>query len=184
TASKTADRVLTTRESVFLDLTQSFVIAAWLTLPAGGILPMRIPFRGVMISGVTAVVVSALWIALTPVVGQERAGRFPAYRPVRMADGHPDLNGMWQAFVTANWDLQDHEAQAGPHPELMGAYGAEPAGQSIVEGGEIPYQPWALAKKKDNFEKRMRADVSNDKKWHELGDPEFKCYMPGVPRAT
>ncbi len=20
--------------------------------------------------------------------------------------------------------------------------------------------------------------------WHELGDPEFKCYMPGVPRAT
>jgi hypothetical protein len=22
------------------------------------------------------------------------------------------------------------------------------------------------------------------RKWHELGDPEFKCYMPGVPRAT
>ena len=66
----------------------------------------------------------------------------------------------------------------------MGAYGAGPAGQSVVEGGEIPYQPWALAKKKENFEKRMMVDVTDDKKWHDLGDPELKCYMPGVPRAT
>ena len=43
----------------------------------------------------------------------------------RMADGHPDLNGLWQAFVTANWDLQDHEAQPGPHPEIVAEYGAE-----------------------------------------------------------
>jgi hypothetical protein len=28
------------------------------------------------------------------------------------------------------------------------------------------------------------ADVSSDKTWHNLGDPEMKCYMPGVPRAT
>jgi len=76
-----------------------------------------------------------------------------------MADGHPDLNGIWQAFVTADRDLQDHEAQAGPHPELMGAYGAGPAGQSIVEGGEIPYQRWALEKKRQNFEKRMMVNV-------------------------
>ena len=66
----------------------------------------------------------------------------------------------------------------------MGAYGAGPAGQSIVEGGEIPYKPEALAKKKANFEKRMEVDVSDDKKWHATGDPELKCYMPGVPRAT
>ena len=101
-----------------------------------------------------------------------------------MADGHPDLNGIWQALVTANWDLQDHEAQPGPHPEIMGAYGGGPGGQSVVEGGEIPYQPWALAKKKEKFDTRMTVDVSDDKKWHDLGDPELKCYMPGVPRAT
>ena len=47
----------------------------------------------------------------------------------RTADGRPDLNGVWQAFVTANVDLQDHEAQAGPHTELIGAYGGWPAGQ-------------------------------------------------------
>ena len=59
-----------------------------------------------------------------------------------------------------------------------------PAGQSIVEGGDIPYLPSALQKKKQNLEKRTTVDVSSDKRWHELGDPELKCYMPGVPRAT
>jgi hypothetical protein len=135
-----------------------------------------------------AAVLAASVILLLTVVnttwGQAPVGRFAPYRPTRMADGHPDLNGIWQAFVTANFDLQDHEAQPGPHPELMGAYGAEPPGQTIVEGGEIPYQPWALAKKKDNFDKRMMVNVTDDKAWHDLGDPELKCYMPGVPRAT
>src|SRR5919204_3606533 len=135
----------------------------------------------VMIMAIAAAVaVTALSLAVISISGQQRAPAAQvssaAYRPQRMADGHPDLNGIWQAMVTANWDLQDHDAQAGPHPEIMGAYGAGPAGQSIVEGGEIPYQAWALEKKKQNFEKRAMADVSSDKKWHEIGDPEFKCY--------
>ena len=129
-----------------------------------------------------------LSLVVPPLFGQQRpqAGQqFPAtYRAPRLADGRPDLNGIWQALVTANWDLQDHEAQSGPHPELSGAYAAGPAGQSIIEGGEIPYKPDALAKKKANFENRLRVDVSDDKTWHALGDPEMKCYMPGVPRAT
>src|SRR5262249_19555743 len=119
--------------------------------------------------GLTVFVVACL--VAVPTAGQQQApprAQFPTYRAPRLAGGHPDLNGIWQRFVTANGDLQDHEAQAGPHPEIMGAYGAGPAGQSIVEGGEIPYQPWALAKKKENFEKRMSVDVSDDKKWHAL----------------
>ena len=35
-------------------------------------------------------------------------------------------------LFTANWNLEDHEARAGLYPELIGAYGAEPAGQSVV----------------------------------------------------
>jgi len=129
-----------------------------------------------------------LSLGVPSLFGQQRpqAGQqFPAtYRAPRLADGHPDLNGIWQALVTANWDLQDHEAQPGPQPELSGAYAAGPAGQSIIEGGEIPYKPDALAEKKSNFENRLRVDVSDDKTWHALGDPEMKCYMPGVPRAA
>ena len=132
--------------------------------------------------------IAFIGIAVSTLVGQQRpaAGpQFPAgYRPARAADGHPDLNGIWQAMVTANWDLEDHEAQPGPHPELSGAYGAGPAGQSIVEGGEIPYKPEALARRKANFENRLTVDVSEDKTWHARGDPEMKCYLPGVPRAT
>src|SRR6266700_8344895 len=113
---------------------------------------MRIDSLNRVITAVALSIAVILCLAVTPSVGQQAPanGQFPAYRPPRMADGHPDLNGIWQAFVTANLDLQDHEAQPGPHPELTGAYGAGPAGQSVVEGGEIPYQAWALAKKKEN----------------------------------
>ncbi|HLH44028.1 MAG TPA: hypothetical protein VKV74_13655 [Bryobacteraceae bacterium] len=89
----------------------------------------------------------------------------------RFVDGHPNFNGVWQALNTANWNLQDHPAYAGPMWE-MGAIGAVPAGQGVVEGNEIPYLPAALEKKKKNFENR-RTD-----------DPEAKCYMGGIPRSN
>ncbi len=94
-----------------------------------------------------------------------------AYRAPRAADGHADLNGIWQAVNTANWDIQDHSAQAGPMWEL-GAVGAIPPGQGVVEGNDIPYLPAAAAKKKQNFANRRAQD------------PEAKCYMPGIPRAN
>ena len=34
------------------------------------------------------------------------------------------------------------------------------------------------------FDLGLKVDVTDDKKWHALGDPELKCYLPGVPRAT
>ena len=111
-------------------------------------------------------------------------GEFPPYKPPLTGDGKPDFNGIWQAFVTADVDVQDHDAQAGPHPDIMGAYGAWPGGQGIVEGGEIPYKPEALAKKKANAEKRMVVNITSDDRRHDTGDPELKCYRPGVPRAN
>src|SRR6266481_4703172 len=135
---------------------------------------MRNQSRRVTILGVTGAVI-AVGLTVATTAGQQRSSArpFPSYyKAPRLADGHPNLNGMWQAFVTANIDLEDHEAQSGPHPELLGAYGGWPAGQSIVDGGEIPYRTTALAKKKHNLENRIKADVSDDKKWHDLGDPE------------
>lgn len=89
----------------------------------------------------------------------------------RTADGKPDLSGIWQAMNTANWDLQAHAASAGPVSSL-GAIGGIPPGEGVVEGGTIPYLPAAAAQQKEN----------NRKRWTD--DPELKCYMPGVPRAT
>ena len=99
------------------------------------------------------------------------ASQAQTYKAPRTADGKPNLNGIWQAVNTADWDLEGHAAAAGPVSSL-GAVFARPPGLSVVEGDEIPYLPAALAKKKAN-----QAD------WVKL-DPEVKCYLPGVPRAT
>ena len=111
-------------------------------------------------------VAAMLMLAPLPAFGQSRA-----YKAPRAADGKPDFNGIWQAMGTAYWDLEGHAAKAGPVVAL-GAVGAVPAGLGIVEGGEIPYLPSALEKRKENA-----------KNWLTL-DPEVKCYLPGVPRAT
>ena len=125
---------------------------------------MRNSMRGLWLA--TAAAIAIFPLALAP------AMRAQAYRAPRNAEGHPDLNGVWEALNTANWDLQDHSAGPGTMWET-GAIGAIPAGQTVVEGdGVIPYLPAALEKKKHNFENR-RTD-----------DPEAKCYMPGIPRAT
>jgi len=95
-----------------------------------------------------------------------------AYRAPRTPDGTPDLSGIWQANNTANWDLEAHAARPGPVFALGAAFSV-PAGIGVVDGdGAIPYRPDALEKKKENGEKWMTLD------------PEVKCFMPGIPRAT
>lgn len=88
----------------------------------------------------------------------------------RTWNDRPDLNGIWQAMTPANWNIEDHPSGPG-HPDL-GAIGATPPGQGIVVGGEIPYQTEARRQRDENHENRMSTD------------PEAKCFMPGVPRAT
>jgi len=83
-----------------------------------------------------------------------------AYTGPRTPDRKPDLNGIWQVLGTAHWNLEAHSASEGV-----------PAGFSVVDGGTIPYQPWALAKRNENFQNRLKAD------------PLRKCYLPGVPRV-
>src|SRR5262245_2022756 len=110
---------------------------------------MRNRFRGSVLAAGLAAVVS---LAVIPVVLQGQAGRgaAPAARVPRTADGKPNLNGIWQTFGGANWNLEDHGASAGPFFQ-EGAVGAIPAGQSVVEGGgDIPYTPAALTKRNEN----------------------------------
>jgi hypothetical protein len=129
-------------------------------------------------------VVALLAVVAPFIMGQGQAQN-QAYRASRAADGHPDLNGIWQALNTANYDLEAHAARhalalrPGPHGPVpakevmyLGAIGAVPGGTGVVEGGEIPYKPEALKTRNENREK-----------WLER-DPEIKCYLPGVPRAT
>jgi hypothetical protein len=92
-------------------------------------------------------------------------------RPDRI-NGHPNLNGIWQAIGSAHWNLEAHSAEALDQFWRLGAIGAIPAGRSVVVGGKIPYLPEAVAKRDEN-----RAG------WPKT-DPEAACYLPGIPRAT
>jgi len=94
----------------------------------------------------------------------------PAYRAPRTPDGKPNLNGIWQAINSAQWNIEAHSAAPSPVLEL-GAAGAIPGGLGVVEGGVLPYRPEALAKRNENRANRLKLD------------PEVKCYLPGVPRA-
>jgi hypothetical protein len=119
-----------------------------------------------LLSSILPAATAALVMVAIPAAAQNQN-----FRPPRMADGKPNLNGIWQALNTADWDLEPHSAAMGRVVDL-GAEDAMPPGIGVVEGGEIPYLPAALAKKKKNYANRLRLD------------PEIKCYLPGVPRAT
>jgi hypothetical protein len=100
-----------------------------------------------------------------------RGAAAPAARPARIA-GRPNFNGVWQAMGSQHWNLEDHSAQALSNFWQLGAIAAIPAGQSVVEGGTIPYLPAALKKR-----------AENQAGWPKT-DPEAKCYMGGIPRST
>ncbi len=129
---------------------------------------MHTRIRRTIVAASAAVGLAVLSFAVAP-SGQAPAGYKAPRSPFK--DGKPDLNGIWQVNNSANWDIQGHAARQGPVLELGAAFSV-PAGLGVVEGDDIPYQPWAAAKKKEN--------AAN---WLKL-DPEIKCYMPGVPRAT
>ena len=127
--------------------------------------------------------VGVLVLVLVPLVA---VGPVAAQDLPRLSDGRPDMNGIWQVLNEANYDLEPHmarhsmqlrEGPLGPVPAIptlrLGAVGAVPGSLGvIVDGGRIPYTPEARALKEEN--------AAN---WIER-DPEVKCYMPGVPRAT
>ena len=94
-----------------------------------------------------------------------------AAHPARIG-GHPNLNGVWQAMNTANWNLEGGPMQAVTEFWKLGALFAIPPGESVVEGGPIPYLPEALEQRNKN-----RAS------WP-ANDPEAKCFRAGIPRST
>lgn len=133
--------------------------------------------KAAAVAGVVAIAVTIT--AMPSVTGQTRTSGIPRL------NGKPDLNGLWQTINTANWDIQAHSAKPAlamrpgpvvpvPAKEVLafGAVGAVPAGLGVVDGNDLPYLPEALKKKEENQANWLTRD------------PEIKCYLPGVPRAT
>jgi hypothetical protein len=138
---------------------------------------------------IAATVIIVAVVAIFPLAGptagqaQGQAGQIPRLAGTKV----PNMGGVWQALNEANWDLEAHAARAArtlhqgvpngepvPNaPELaLGATAGIPGSLGVVEGGTIPYKPELAAKKKENFDHTLARD------------PEVKCLLPGVPRAT
>jgi hypothetical protein len=83
-----------------------------------------------------------------------------------LSDGHPDMQGFWNAGNNggAVFEVQNHPTGRAPF------FG--PGKGAIVDpaDGFIPYQLWAAAKAKDTFEN------------HLAEEPELHCYESGVPK--
>ena len=87
-------------------------------------------------------VIAAIALTYGLLAAGGQSSNAPALR--RTANGHPDLSGVWQAMNSAAWNIQGHHAQQDV-----------PAGLGVVEGDDIPYQPWAAEKQKQNYDNRM-----------------------------
>ncbi len=111
----------------------------------------------------------ALLAAVVVALGTAAAGQAPEIP--RTADGKPNFTGLWQVMNTANWNVEPHEAKAGPVISLGASFAVQP-GPGVVVGGPIPYRPEALVTRDENAANWITRD------------PEIKCYMPGIPRAT
>jgi hypothetical protein len=123
---------------------------------------MKSPFMRYLLSSMCAGTIAAavVWFSAAA-LAQVPPASGQAYTPSRTHDGQPDLQGIWKTTSRAAYDLLDHHASHGVAP-----------GPGVVDGNEIPYQPWALAKRNENYASRATADPLNS------------CYRPGVPRIT
>ncbi len=99
----------------------------------------------------TAIAAAAMTLcAATGYAQQKAAAPAKSARPARIA-GQPNINGVWQAMNSANWNLEAHSAEALKGFWQLGSLAAIPAGQSVIDGdGKIPYKPEALAKRDAN----------------------------------
>ncbi len=144
---------------------------------------MRSPLRKVVVALSVGAVVSILLFA----ANSASSGQTVTSTVARLTGTNkPNLEGVWQALNTANYNIEAHEWGPGlathagapngarvPAAAVLalGAIGGVPPGAGVVEG-EIPYQPWAAKQKQENMANALTRD------------PEVRCFLPGVPRAT
>jgi hypothetical protein len=93
-------------------------------------------------------------------VGSSVLAQAPDADIPRTREERPDFSGIWQTLSPADYDLEPHAARDDAPP-----------GVGVVEGGRIPYQPWALEHRAKNFAARATAD------------PRTSCYTLGTPRG-
>ena len=91
----------------------------------------------------------------------------------RMADGKPDLNGVWQGGSTQRGNWEESNTGTG-----VGGSGRDPSAPALPSSNDrpagrqgAPYQPWAAQKVLEAFNRRG------------IDDPTARCLPAGIPRT-
>ena len=126
---------------------------------------------------------TALLFAGAPVVGQERAGtgNVPAvakpWLPVRLTDGQPDVQGMWGAVMAGSVSLTNPISVGDAfNQQVTGVEVHRPSRIIDPPDGQVPYQPWAAAR-----QKQQAHDTDHPTKPEHI-DPQHRCLVSGIPR--
>jgi hypothetical protein len=126
---------------------------------------------------------AALLSATVSVVGQERkeAGT-PAvaarpWPPARLADGQPDVQGLWSAVTAGSLSLTNPISVGVDFDQRVTGKDLRLPSRIIdPPDGQLPYQPWAAARKKE------QAAAYDHPTRPEHIDPQHRCMISGVPR--
>ena len=102
-------------------------------------------------------------LLVAPLAYAQAPAKTQTYTPPMTADGHPDFEGIWQPRTSgAAYSILPHKG---------GFFLGAESKTGVVDGGELPYQPWALAKVKELTQ-------------HMELDPTGHCHYEGIPHAN
>ena len=126
---------------------------------------------------------AVLWLSTAAVTGQERKGTgnqppdAKPWAPARLADGQPDVQGIWSAVNPGSTSLTNPiSVNADFDQRAKGVEVRLPSRIIDPPDGQLPYQPWAAALQK------QQGDAYNKPTKPEHIDPQHRCLMSGVPR--
>ena len=126
---------------------------------------------------------AALFLTTVPVVGQGREGAAkPAaasspWAPQRLADGQPDVQGIWASQNAGSTSLTNPiSGEADFERQVTGKVPRNPSRIIDPPDGQLPYQPWAAA-----LQKAQEAAYDRPTKPEHI-DPQHRCMISGVPR--
>jgi len=120
-----------------------------------------------------------VWVSAAPLVAQDRPSSESAWRPARLSDGQPDVQGVWGAVVRGVFSLTNPMTGGDDFAQRLGGPPIRRPSRIVdPPDGKVPYQPWAAALQ----ERQSKAWENATQPW-EI-DTQSRCLLSIAPRLA